>query len=149
MFFLLLLLCLQLCDRIPEAVQPHPAVRRLVRPALRVPGLLRHRVPGRLQLLGEPVLLLGVFRRLQQFVGGHTDAHRHEELEEDLGSVSGRQGQDQMTMMILHCSCEPSVSPPRPGGSFFGRHKNAMHAVQERANHHDRVVCEKQTCTFL
>jgi hypothetical protein len=90
MFLLLLLLpCLQLCDRIPEAVRPHPAVRRLFGPALRVPGLLRHRVPGRLQLLGEPVLLLGVFRRQQQFVGGHTDARRHEELEEDLGSVSG------------------------------------------------------------
>jgi len=85
---LCLMLALQLCDCIPEVVQPHPPVRRFSEPAIRMLGLLHHRVLGWLQLLGQSVLLLGIFHRFQQFMGDHTDARRHKELEEDFGSIS-------------------------------------------------------------
>lgn len=49
--------------------------------------LLRHRVLGRLQLLGKSVLLLGVFRRRKQRVGRRADDRRYKELEEDLRGI--------------------------------------------------------------
>ena len=79
---------LALCNCIPQGLQPHPPVRRLLEPALRMLVQLRHRIPGWLQLLDESILLLGVFRRREQLVGCRANAHRCKELEEDVRIIS-------------------------------------------------------------
>jgi hypothetical protein len=64
--------------------------------------LLRYGLLGWLQLLGQSILLLGIFHRRKQFMGCDTNADRRKELEEDLRSnPSKRKGQDQVMPAIV------------------------------------------------
>ncbi|CAL4964596.1 unnamed protein product [Urochloa decumbens] len=78
---------LAICDCNQEILQLHPPVCRLLVPALRMFGLLHHCILGWLQLLGQSILLLGVFHRHKQSVGCHTNARRYKELEDDIRSI--------------------------------------------------------------
>ena len=129
--YLVTKLVFQLCDCIPEVVQPHPPVRRFFGPAIRTLALLHHRAPWWLQLLGQSVLLLGIFHRFQHFMGDHSNAHCHKELEEDFGSISSREGEDPI---ILHSCVAVSCRAFATAWKFIWRYCT-MHAVQEWANH--------------
>ncbi|XP_066317425.1 probable 3-beta-hydroxysteroid-Delta(8),Delta(7)-isomerase isoform X1 [Miscanthus floridulus] len=73
---------------IPEVLQPYSPVHRLSGSALRMLGLLYHRILGWLQLLGRSILLLGIFHWRKQFLDLDTDAHCHKILEENMRSIS-------------------------------------------------------------
>ncbi|XBI75315.1 hypothetical protein VPH35_068696 [Triticum aestivum] len=58
--------------------------------ALWMLGLLHYCLLGWLQLLGQFILVLGIFHRREQFMGRDTNTHRDKELEEDLHSNSSK-----------------------------------------------------------
>ncbi|XP_044437838.1 probable 3-beta-hydroxysteroid-Delta(8),Delta(7)-isomerase isoform X2 [Triticum aestivum] len=78
-------------------------VRCMSGSALRMLGVLHYGLLGWLHLLGQFILLLGVFHRRKQFMGCDTNSDRHKELGEDLRSHSSkRKGKAKSEPMERH-----------------------------------------------
>ena len=59
-------------------------------------GLLHYSLPGWLQLLGQFILLLGIFHWRKQLMGCDSNTCCHKVLEEDMRSFSSGKGEDQI-----------------------------------------------------